>query len=309
MVIVVILLSIEMEGIRLHLERAIIELNGLPKGSIVYKTIKGKKQPYLQWREDGKTKSRYIKADEMEMIVYQIDQRKRLLKLYYDEIERLTQKPYGFLSSADDGYDVGYYDEQELISKKDEKNIYSVDRLIVNSKLYYDKFMRLPLSATVKDRIVKEAGRLLERVDGTNNEGMIALDKRTGDLIVDNLEREKYENHTSFSDEEYQKIIEANSDIIVIHNHPSGSRPSARDIITYAMADIVVLSVVVGHNGDVYAIFDAKKKVEEVYHSLLKEQKKRFYDNDMAVSFAINALYEMNSRLGKKQKLFDVRRL
>ena len=119
----------------------------------------------------------------------------------------------------------------------------------------------------------------------------------------------KYENHTSFSDEEYQKIIEANTDIIVIHNHPSGSRPSARDIITYAMADIVVLSVVVGHNGDVYAIFDAKKKVEEVYHSLLKEQKKRFYDNDMAVSFAINALYEINSRLGKKQKLFDVRRL
>ena len=48
-------------------------------------------------------------------------------------------------------------------------------------------------------------------------------------------------------------------------------------------------------DGDVYAIFDAKKKVEEVYHSLLKEQKKRFY--------------EINSRLGKKQKLFDVRRL
>ena len=54
---------------------------------------------------------------------------------------------------------------------------------------------------------------------------------------------------------------------------------------------------------------DTKKKVEEVYHSLLIEQKKRFYDNDMAVSFAINALYEINSRLGKKQKLFDVRRL
>ena len=35
-----------------------------PRGNVSFKTIKGKKQPYLQWTEDGKRHSKYLKLDE-----------------------------------------------------------------------------------------------------------------------------------------------------------------------------------------------------------------------------------------------------
>lgn len=35
-------------------------ISKLPQGSITYKTIHGKKQPYLQWTENGKTKSKVV---------------------------------------------------------------------------------------------------------------------------------------------------------------------------------------------------------------------------------------------------------
>lgn len=50
----------------------------LPAGSISIKTIKGKEQPYLQWTEGGKTKSRYLKAAEREEVFAQVEERKRL---------------------------------------------------------------------------------------------------------------------------------------------------------------------------------------------------------------------------------------
>lgn len=53
-------------------------IDELPKGSISYKTIKGKVQPYLQWSEGGKTRSRYLKASERDGIIAQVAERKRL---------------------------------------------------------------------------------------------------------------------------------------------------------------------------------------------------------------------------------------
>ena len=48
------------------------ELSRLPIGNLVMKKIKGKEQPYLQWSEAGKTKSRYIKMDEREITMKQL---------------------------------------------------------------------------------------------------------------------------------------------------------------------------------------------------------------------------------------------
>ena len=57
----------------------------LPVGTVVYKKIKGKEQPYLQWAEDGKTKSKYIKLQEREEILAKVEQRKKLA----EELRRL----------------------------------------------------------------------------------------------------------------------------------------------------------------------------------------------------------------------------
>ena len=53
-------------------------LQTTPRGSLVYKTINGKKQPYLQWSEGGKLKSRYIKIAERDETIAGVALRKKL---------------------------------------------------------------------------------------------------------------------------------------------------------------------------------------------------------------------------------------
>ena len=43
-------------------------LKELPKGTLTYKTINGKKQPYIQKSVDGKVTSTYVKLDEREQV-------------------------------------------------------------------------------------------------------------------------------------------------------------------------------------------------------------------------------------------------
>ena len=50
----------------------------LPAGYISKKNINGKERYYLQWRENGKVQSRYIKDTELGMIQEQVEERKRL---------------------------------------------------------------------------------------------------------------------------------------------------------------------------------------------------------------------------------------
>ena len=57
----------------MEIQEILDELNTLPKETLVFKkTIKGKSQPYLQWSEGGKTKSKYIKKEERETILKQV---------------------------------------------------------------------------------------------------------------------------------------------------------------------------------------------------------------------------------------------
>lgn len=51
-----------------------------PQGTIVIKTIRGKKRTYLQWREDGKTKSKYLKDNEIDTVKETISERQSLEK-------------------------------------------------------------------------------------------------------------------------------------------------------------------------------------------------------------------------------------
>ena len=48
-------------------ERAELQarIAALPVGNITYKTINGKKYPYLQWQEGGRQRGRRVKADEL----------------------------------------------------------------------------------------------------------------------------------------------------------------------------------------------------------------------------------------------------
>lgn len=67
------------------------ELAGLPVGYISKKLINGKERYYLQWMENGKLKSKYIKSAEFDIISSQVEQRKRLQA----ELKELKETPEG----------------------------------------------------------------------------------------------------------------------------------------------------------------------------------------------------------------------
>lgn len=55
-------------------------LGELPKGSLTYKKINGKEQPYIQRSIDGKTVSYYVKISEREQILLEFEERSRLVE-------------------------------------------------------------------------------------------------------------------------------------------------------------------------------------------------------------------------------------
>ncbi len=198
--------------------------------------------------------------------------------------------------------------EQALISKKKVTNAFSVNRKLINSRDFRDKFDELELSPEVASKVYKEVGRLLEYVDGQENEYLVALDYNTGERIVDNFGREACARGTGFTDEEYSKILNTETNLILIHNHSYNGRPSIQDMISFHNNDKIQLSLVACHNGYLYAIFKITNETISIFNDFLEIEKYKTNDIDIAKRFATNKLYDYNYMLGKKQKIFNIRR-
>lgn len=65
-----------------------MRLAQMPKGTLVYKKINGKEQPYLQWTENGKSKSKYIKQAERETVLADM----KLKKWLSSEAKKLREE-------------------------------------------------------------------------------------------------------------------------------------------------------------------------------------------------------------------------
>ena len=81
-------------------ERIVDELATLPAGTIVTKHINGRDQPYLQWREGNRVRSRYLKAAEREKVVQQVERRKELVARLkeLDAAKDMQSEPRAFTS-------------------------------------------------------------------------------------------------------------------------------------------------------------------------------------------------------------------
>lgn len=291
----------------MELDDIITELSSMPRETLVYKTIKGKRQPYLQWTESGRTKSRYVKCAEREVLLPVFAKKEELKRLYREKLEEITWSGnYGDYVAEQIAY--GKSEHEQLITRKTEHGTFAVERDYVNSRQYHDKFLNLPVSHDVQERVYKEMGRLLEYVDGRDEERMTVVSARTGEHIVDNFKRTGYTDHTSFTDNEYSKIKAYPGFVILIHNHPYNGRPSARDIISYAGDEHVKMSIVACHDGTLYAVFAARPNVKDIYEELLAFEKERFRDQEYAKYLATTRLYQLNDGLGARHKLFDLRR-
>lgn len=96
-------------------------LEQLPKGTLTYKTINGKKQPYVQRTIEGKSFSSYVKMSEREQILLEFEERgklseeKKSLVAYMEGLSHiLKENPY--LDSPDLG--IGFQNFADFASKK-----------------------------------------------------------------------------------------------------------------------------------------------------------------------------------------------
>lgn len=82
------------------------ELAGLPRGSIRERVIKGKPYYYLQFREGGHVRSRYVSRDEVGVLRSQLVRRKEVLAALKEQkesrkkIERALGKEFAHGLSA-----------------------------------------------------------------------------------------------------------------------------------------------------------------------------------------------------------------
>lgn len=76
-----------------EIENLQAELALLPKGYISNKTINGKVRHYLQWRENGKTKSKYIPDSEFEAVAAAVARRREIEQLLKSADIRRTVTP------------------------------------------------------------------------------------------------------------------------------------------------------------------------------------------------------------------------
>jgi hypothetical protein len=199
--------------------------------------------------------------------------------------------------------------EQPIISRKSHFNAYSVEREYVNSKEYHDKFERMPVNRDVQQRLYIEAGRLLEFVDGQEEERLLAVNARTGDLLVDNFNREGSIKGTGFTIDEARALDNCKDGIILLHNHSLNGRPSAQDMLTYLKEERVKVSLVLCHDGTVYGIYGVSQKFPNIYGDYLEQAKLKTDNLDEAKRLATTQLYLLNDKLGNRHKLFIIEKL
>jgi hypothetical protein len=149
-----------------------------------------------------------------------------------------------------------YYEvreEEPPISKKPAGRPYAVNRKVVNGEAYKARFRELPITKKAAGGIYREAVRILEDRDGTNEERMSAVSWRTGRTVVDTFNHQPLAYRCMLSDDELETIRSERDGVVLVHNHP-GSHPSLEDIMRLDDDRCVRASVIVGHDGSIYCV-------------------------------------------------------
>ena len=98
------------------------EISGYPIGSISRKIINGRERYYHQWYESGKTKSKYLKQDEVETFRKNIELR-RIAEKKLNDLELIIQKSgdESEIASSQKGikHIMGSFDGRYIIPDKD----------------------------------------------------------------------------------------------------------------------------------------------------------------------------------------------
>lgn len=135
---------------------------------------------------------------------------------------------------------------------------------IANTREYHEAFERMPLPSTISNAAYEQAGRILQKTTGKNEEYLVAIDAKTGELVADNLSREGKAGSSTFEGAELDALNLHRGTVITIHNHPHSLPPSFNDVITASQNRMIAGSIILGHDGSVWYIACASTKAASV---------------------------------------------
>lgn len=169
---------------------------------------------------------------------------------------------------------------------------YEVNRDLVNSKAYTDKFSNIGFNNEVNRRMRNETVSILNHRNGTKAEDVVYLDERTGKRVLLNNTATELSG-INLSKEEKDIIASYKGSLIAIHNHTMSSRPSIADLITYQKTPNMNKIVVAGHNGKVYTVDEIDRIVDlkKLYSDEYRYFRKLYGDDIIANEKAMDVIY------------------
>ena len=166
------------------------------------------------------------------------------------------------------------HNEFAVIRDNGNRNGYTINFSLMNSKAYHDKFENLSASKQVNEGLYRQAVKILGHRSGTEYEDIAILDARTGKLLVENNSASgNYKFQCGLTRAQYQKLQNSDKKFEILHNHPSNSIPSTSDIIGLFKRENAVASTVVCHNGDIHRMEKIKQlgNIDELVRRVYKD--------------------------------------
>lgn len=185
---------------------------------------------------------------------------------------------------------------------------YDVSRRAVNGRSYREKFSKAGLTKRAAESAYVEARRILRDRDGTVCERMSVIEWRTGKRVCDSFGAHPQAVRTGLTLGQYERASKVRGGIVIMHNHPSSTRPSFSDLRSVAASEFVRASLVLCHDGTIYAISGTSPQLIKEFHGILSECRAKYAGSLPEESIEMRALDELYRR-NEVKKWLRIRRL
>lgn len=185
---------------------------------------------------------------------------------------------------------------------------YDISRRAVNGASYRRKFDSVGLPKGAAATCYVQARRILRDRDGTDGERMCVVSWRTGRLVTDTFGAGVKTGKCSLTTRQGAAVESTAGGVILMHNHPASSRPSFADIRAVCRNGFVRESLVLCHDGTVYAISGSCGDIDGEWQDILNEAQDRLggrLPRERVEMVALDGLYSRN----EEEKWFRIRRL
>lgn len=199
---------------------------------------------------------------------------------------------------------------ERLIPREQEARgtAYDVSRRAVNGRAYRGKFDAAGLPKRAAASCYVEARRILRDRDGTDGERMSVVSWRTGERVCDTFGLGTQAERVGLTLGQYRRASSTDGGVVVLHNHPASTRPSWADLKSVAAHDFVRASLVLCHDGTVYAISGTSPQLITAYHGILSECRAKYAGSLPEESIEMRALDELYRR-NEVERWLRIRRL